>query len=103
VLIHASVFSGVPFRPSEDARTGHREARGHPMQTRLGRTALHGALPTSALGTRPRDGVFFRHAPRIPLASDTPVASSGLVGVGRFWRIPRSGSKAAKTGSAEAS
>jgi len=51
VPIHASVFSGVPFRPSEDARTGHREARGHPMQTRLGRTALHGALPTSALGT----------------------------------------------------
>jgi len=58
-------------------------------------------LRRSALSTR--NGVFFRHARRIPLASGTLVASSGLVGVGRFGRVPRFGSKAAKTGSAGAS
>jgi hypothetical protein len=83
VLFHARVFSGVLVRESEDALIRHREARGRPMQTRLGRTALHGALPTSALGPWTRDGVFFRLEPGVPLASDAPVASSGLVSMGR--------------------
>jgi len=52
---------------------------------------------------RSRGGVFFRLVRWIPLASDSPVASSELVGVGRFSGSPNCGSKVAKTGSAGAS
>jgi len=41
------------------------------MQTRLGRTALHGALPTSAFGPFECEGVFF---PRSRIASRAPLA-----------------------------
>jgi len=50
VPTHANVSFRVPARPSGDARAGHREARGRPVQMRLGRFALHGAFLTSAPG-----------------------------------------------------
>jgi len=75
-------------RPSEDARSRHQEARGRPMQTRLGRTALHGALPTSAPGRSCARAFSSPVRESSPFASDTPVASSVLVGASRCYPVP---------------
>jgi hypothetical protein len=67
---------------SEDARGRHPRARGRQAQTRLGRIALHGAVPTSARGrsrARALSSLVFESIPR---ASDTLVAFSVLVSVG---------------------
>jgi len=65
---------------TRESRQG--EARGRPMQTRPGRTALHGALPTSAPGRSHPRAFSSLVCESIPFASDTLVASSGLVSVG---------------------
>jgi len=65
-----------------DARGRRLRARGRPTQTRLGRTALHGAFPTSALGRSAARALSSLVFESIPLASDTPVASSELMSVG---------------------
>jgi hypothetical protein len=48
VLVRANVCFACCLARPETGRGRHRLARGRAMQTRLGRTALHGALPTSA-------------------------------------------------------
>jgi len=78
----------VPLRPSGDAQSRHREARGRPVQTRLGRTALHGAFPTSAPGRSCARAFSSPVCESSPFASDTPVASSVLVGAGRCYAVP---------------
>jgi len=75
VPTHANVSFRVPARPSGDARAGHREARGRPVQTRLGRFALHGAFLTSALSRTIARWRFLPPHASVPLASDAPVAS----------------------------
>jgi hypothetical protein len=58
------------------------------MQTRLGRIALHGAFLTSALGRSCARAFSSPVRESSPLASDTPVASSVLVGLGRCYAVP---------------
>jgi len=78
----------VLLRGSEDARGRRLRARGRPTQTRLGRTALHGALPTSAPGRSRARALSSLVLESIPLASGTPVASSELMSVG-FHAVAR--------------
>jgi len=71
---------------TRDAGTGW---LGAPRCTmRLGRIALHGALPTSAPGQSTRDGVFFRPARRIrsPLTPLSPPPGSWARAA--FWASP---------------
>jgi len=64
------------LRSSEDLNRARIEKLGPLDATKLGRTALHGALPTSALGGFASEGVLSLHRESIPLASGTLVASS---------------------------
>lgn len=76
VLAHANVFFACsPARPkTRGAGTGKLGAAR--CRLRLGRTALHGAFPTSALGRSCGRAFSSLARESDPLASDTPVASS---------------------------
>jgi hypothetical protein len=59
VLVHAKRLSFTfPLRSPEDARRGHRLARGHSVRTRPGSIAVHNATPASTTTRALRGGRF---------------------------------------------
>jgi hypothetical protein len=104
VLVHANVFFARRTRPSEDARIRAPEGSGPPDADETGEN--HASRRVSHFSDRTSDhGVAFSSAScaGLPLASDSPVASSELVNAGCFLASTRGGSKAAEIGSAGAS